>query len=293
MSKPRWLALVALATCLFVFLVGPAAALAGDAPPAPDVSAIASALADQKWTMLAALLIGLVVRLLKEDVKFLPTIPARWRPLVALGLGVVSGFLLAFQPGVSWQKAFTEGAVASFLAMGGHSVIIEALRGGRELGSPKADEAPTKPRLPPDPPSGAGGLGVLALALLTITLQACAGGAKEPARDTARAAVVLVAEGVRVADETCAQVGAQQKNAALLKTCADAYDTTRASLLAAESAVDAWDAGEKKDLACALAASVRGLAQIANAVTHAGAELPLLVTDAMTLGAAFASGSCK
>lgn len=158
----------------------------------------------------------------------------------------------------------------------------------------RSKDAPTKPKLPPDPPSGAGGLGVLALAIaLSMGAHGCGGDAKSPARDSARAAVVLVAEGVRIADETCAQVGAKQKDPALLKTCADAYDTTRASLLAAESAVDAWDAGDKKSLACALAAGVRGLAQIANAITHAGVELPLLVTDAMTLGAAFASGSCR
>jgi len=166
---------------------------------------------------------------------------------------------------------------------------------GEMLTRKKVDQdAPTKPRLPPDPPSGAGGLGVLALALaLSMGTQGCGGDAKSPARESARAAVVVVAEGVKVADEVCAQAGAKQKDAALLKTCADAYDTTRASLLAAESAVDAWDAGDKKSLTCALAASVRGLAQIANAVTHAGVELPLLVTDALTLGAAFAGGSCK
>lgn len=130
-----------------------------------------------------------------------------------------------------------------------------------------------------------------ALALVIAFASGCGGEAKSPARDTARAAVLLVAEGVRVADKACATFG--ENDDSILKTCVDAYGTARSSLIAAEAAVDAWDAGDRKDFTCALAASVRGLSAIANAATSAGAKLPLIVTDALTLGAAFAGGACK
>lgn len=150
MFKFRWPALFALAcTVLFCTL-----AFAADAPvdPAP---ALSDALFAHKWVLVAAIVIGIFVRLCKEDVTFLPTLPARWRPVLALALGVIAGFLMKLEPGKTWSAALLEGGLSAFIAMGGHNVIIEALRNGRELGVPKVapDAAPTT-KLPLDPPSG-------------------------------------------------------------------------------------------------------------------------------------------
>lgn len=92
-----------------------------------------------------ALVVGLVVRLLKSDTP-LPTVPARYRPFLALGLGAVGGALDALASGTPWQQAVLGGISAALAAMVGHEVIVEQLFGGREIGSPDAsvDEAARK-----------------------------------------------------------------------------------------------------------------------------------------------------
>jgi hypothetical protein len=94
------------------------------------------------WVALAALVIGLLVRLVRDDstVAWFPvTIPSRWRPLIALGLGIVSGVLNQLVLKVDWATAIVGGIVSAVTAMGGHAVVINALRNGRELGEKKAE----------------------------------------------------------------------------------------------------------------------------------------------------------
>jgi hypothetical protein len=108
------------------------------------------------YIAIAAALIGLVVRLLKQDVAFLPTVPSKYRPAVALALGLVAGVLEAASQGTPWKQAILNGLLAAGTAIVGHGVLIDGLRGGRELGQPKLvspDDAPTSPVLPKDPPS--------------------------------------------------------------------------------------------------------------------------------------------
>ena len=90
------------------------------------------------------------------------------------------------------------------------------------------------------------GLLLVATFALSIAGLISCGGAQSPAttpRDEARAAVLTLAEGVKVADQTCAAAALTLKNEELAKACADAYDDARTSLLAAESSIDAWDQG--------------------------------------------------
>jgi hypothetical protein len=94
------------------------------------------------WVALAALVIGLLVRLVRDDstVAWFPiTIPSRWRPLIALGLGIVSGILNALVAKVDWPAAIVGGVVSAVTAMGGHAIVINALRNGRELGEKKTE----------------------------------------------------------------------------------------------------------------------------------------------------------
>lgn len=94
-------------------------------------------IAKHQWVGLAALVIGLMVRLLKEDSTFPPfAIPARWRPLLAMGLGVVSGVLQAVSTGTRWHDAILGGLVSAFVAIAGHDAIVGSIRDGKDVPLP-------------------------------------------------------------------------------------------------------------------------------------------------------------
>jgi hypothetical protein len=122
-----------------------------------DAQPFLDLIAKHQWVGLAALVIGLVVRLLKEDTSFPPfAIPARWRPVLALGLGVVSGVLQAASTGTPWRDAVLGGLVSAFLAIAGHDTIVNSLRDGQDVPIPAAlaRKAPPRPVSvePPTPP---------------------------------------------------------------------------------------------------------------------------------------------
>lgn len=99
----------------------------------PEQTQLVDLLANNKWLAATALAIGIVVRLMKTDVKFTPSIPPRWRPLVALGLGIVGGVVDAAARGTPWRRAVLGGVVAAGVAIATHDVAIASLLNGREL----------------------------------------------------------------------------------------------------------------------------------------------------------------
>jgi len=118
----------------------------------PDIQALVELASQHKWVALAALVVGTLVRAMKADSTFLPfDVPARWRPLLALGLGISSGVLQKATTGTPWREAIMGGVISGVMAIVGHDVLIEGLRAGREvpMGTPKA--APVVP--PAAPPS--------------------------------------------------------------------------------------------------------------------------------------------
>lgn len=103
------------------------------------------------WVPLAALVIGFVARTLKDDAFVLPagwSVAARWRPVLVVALGVVSGVLDAIVGGTPWRDALVGGLLSALLAMLGHTTIVDILRGGRDLGA----AAPKPPLYQPPPP---------------------------------------------------------------------------------------------------------------------------------------------
>lgn len=99
---------------------------------------------EHQWTLLTAALIGLAVRALKSPLVPAPLdrIPAKARPLAAILLGLASAGLQHVASGTPWRQALAEGLGAALVAIGGHDLVIEYLRGGREFGAP-APIAPT------------------------------------------------------------------------------------------------------------------------------------------------------
>lgn len=133
------------------------------------------------------------------------------------------------------------------------------------------------------------GITVLAF-VAAVLLQSCTPAqAKAAPRETARAVVLTTAEAIRVADTLCAtvalRIGTTDREAGrkLAVSCADAYDVARPAVLAAATAVDAWDAGDRKGVVCGLAEAGKALALIVDAVRAAGATIPPLVEDGLRL----------
>lgn len=99
---------------------------------------------DHKWIGLAALVIGAVVRVLKIDAPpHWLVVPSRWRPILALALGLVAGVLDKVSSGAAWMPAILGGLLAAVTAIASHDVVIEGLRGGKEIGAPKTAAAAT------------------------------------------------------------------------------------------------------------------------------------------------------
>jgi len=81
-----------------------------------------------------AIVIGFIVRILKDDTKG-PSIDPRWRMLLVWVLGVGQfGLNLALQMG--WKQAAEYAVISALMAVGSHETIIEWWRNGKELPLP-------------------------------------------------------------------------------------------------------------------------------------------------------------
>lgn len=138
-------------------------------------------------------------------------------------------------------------------------------------------------------------LGIAGAALLVAS---CIPAGAPTDRPGARSAVLLVAEAVHVADVTCADVAHAMastdrgKALAVADACAHGYAVARSSLLAAEAAVDAYDAGGAGRWGCALRDSLVGLRETSAALELAGAKVPAAVSDGLSLASTLSGLAC-
>lgn len=101
--------------------------------------------------------------------------------------------------------------------------------------------------------------------------------AKSPT-NALRAAVVMTAEAVQQADQVCAKVGAERKDATLLTVCKEAYNVARPALISAQYLIDA---GDEAGVEAELCTGQKALASAAKAVAATGTQLPPIVTEAV------------
>jgi hypothetical protein len=81
------------------------------------------------------------IRLLKEDVRWLPTVKAGNRRLLAAALGLTAGTIDAVATGATWSSAFI--AIGSPpLAIVAHHVVVDGALRGRDLPIPAWLRAP-------------------------------------------------------------------------------------------------------------------------------------------------------
>lgn len=104
-----------------------------------DPQMLMDLISQHRWFFLAAIVIGLSVRLLKSDT-IGPVIPSKYRALVAIVMGGASGIaipvLQKLGNGVPPKDALMWGFFAAFSAIAGHNVIVDAARGGKDLPMP-------------------------------------------------------------------------------------------------------------------------------------------------------------
>lgn len=137
-----------------------------------DPTTIFDLIAQRKVVPLMGLAIYMLVRLVKNDIKFFPSMPGKVRFWLALVLGAVGGAVdkaLLANANVSWTQAMSEGLIAAGLAIFFHLAVVDSLREGRELPVPgltipgARPEANKPTTIPPGPSAlwlwlGVGGL---------------------------------------------------------------------------------------------------------------------------------------
>lgn len=137
-------------------------------------------------------------------------------------------------------------------------------------------------------------LGLVVAAAAVLALTGCGGeGAKFPAREVARAAVLGVAEGVRAADRVCANVAKAKQDATLADRCSQSYAVARSSVLAAAEGVDAYDAASEGQVRCTIARGATALGEMATAISTAGGDVPPVVVDALAFAKTLGAGGCS
>lgn len=114
-----------------------------------------------KWLALAVVVVGAIVRLSKSDAKFPLDVPAKWRPLLSVALGLGLGVLERRAAGKTWFEAINSGLLVGSIPILAHGLGIEWLRKGKEFSLPdfltrtlaEASKAQTKNDNDDEPPT--------------------------------------------------------------------------------------------------------------------------------------------
>lgn len=126
------------------------------------------------------------------------------------------------------------------------------------------------------------------IALFSMMMLGCAGA--NTFRYEARAAVLLVSDGLATADKTCAALAKTNEDADLANACAKAYDTGRLNLITVAKSVDAFDSGKARDVLCGMVYASDALSNMAELIAGAGGKVPPAIDDALALARKI--GSC-
>lgn len=197
---------------------------------------------------------------------------------------VVGLFLIA-------KGAFPEGGT---IARGFWAAVTGELRQRAREALPKTEEKPKGP--PTIPPIAGMMIGALLFALL---LPGCPGASSPTDRPTARSYVLLVADGVKLADVACAEAAHvlatsdRAKALTVADACAHGYTVARQALLTAEAALDAYDSGGAGRWGCALRDGLGGLRELAAGIALAGAKVPDSVADGLALASTLSGLACS
>ena len=101
-----------------------------------DIAPFIAAYRAHQYVLLGALVVGLLVALSKQG-WFSTWIASKLTPAVipyyALGVAVLGVVTADLKTGKTWQQAVLDAFMAGFAAIGGHQLLIESGRKGKEL----------------------------------------------------------------------------------------------------------------------------------------------------------------
>jgi hypothetical protein len=155
LSDVRRVCVVLCVLALVVFV--PSLAFGTDSATAPDVAYLVQLAKDHSWPLLAAIVVGFLVRLVKEERVPINVAP-RFRPLLAVALGMVSAICEAVILKTPILTAAIGGFGSAVIAIGGHDVLVEAIFGGKE----------------PSVKASGGVVGLVIMALVAMSQSGCA-----------------------------------------------------------------------------------------------------------------------
>lgn len=272
-----------------------------------DSTQLVALAAGHKWLALIALVVGLLVRVFKDDTRIPGVIPKPARPWIALGLGLVLGAVQQKIAGASWSDAIVSGALAGLLPIVAHKLGIEWLRDGKEVAlpgimKPSADAASKKNddhQDPPIPPV----LGALIFLTLALGLTAACSStlrASTP-RDVARGGVLLLVRAADEGDAVCAKLALDAKGSgdkerltkavSLAESCAKAKARVLDAADSAASALATWDAAAEGNLGCAAVRGLIALGDLRTAIQSFGGTIPAALDDGLTTASRLAHGA--
>lgn len=260
-----------------------------------------------KWLALIALLVGLLIRVFKDDTKVPGVIPKPARPWIAFLLGLALGVIERRTSGAPWKDSLISGVVVGLLPIAGHWLGIEKLRDGKELDLPglmvEKKDANSKDNDKKGPPT-APPLTVVSFFFIFLlsTLAGCAGcgSVLRTPRDVARGGVLLLVRAADEGDQYCASLAAKAKGSGdvvklekaitLAKTCAAAKLRILDAADAGASALLVWDAAAEKNLACAAQRGLAALGDLRVAIVQAGGTSPALLDDGLVMAERLGKG---
>ncbi len=103
-----------------------------------DIDSLMQLAADHKWYMFAAVLVGGGCRWLKSDSagNWWTSLPLWAKRTIPILLGGAAGCLESLASGRPLEESLIKGAlIAGLGSMAGHELLIEKMRGGKELGA--------------------------------------------------------------------------------------------------------------------------------------------------------------
>jgi hypothetical protein len=165
-----------------------------------DITDLPALISTHRYPVIAGIVIALVIAAFKNNSLPTPTIPDRWRPVVSLGLGVLSAVAHALVGGAPWGTALL-GGLASGLGpvaaneliaegiLGKRTAAIEALKARVRALSPYQFPPPPPPRMPSG--MGPGGLLMAIAFALSMSFAGCVAGCAASAPILDVAAIVL------------------------------------------------------------------------------------------------------
>ena len=277
-----------------------------------DITQLVALASGHKWLALIALVVGLLVRVFKDDTKIPGVIPKPARPWIALGLGLVLGTVQQRIAGAAWLDAVVSGALAGLLPIVAHKLGIEWLRDGKEVAlpglmKPSADDAATAKKKddddhqdPPIPPV-LSALVFLVLALGLATAACSSTLRASTPRDVARGGVLLLVKAADEGDAVCAKLALDAKGSgdkdrltkavSLAETCAKAKAKVLDAADSAASALATWDAAAEGNLGCAAVRGLIALGDLRTAIQSFGGTIPAALDDGLTTASRLAHGA--